>query len=324
MTSLSWTELGALLVDVPQPEPTLRGAIRSVDGDESRSHHAFFRGEGDPLPVLAGQHGGDASAPYRVWRDGRLVRIEGPDGEPSLIVSDEGCFRFSADRVVVSPVSAVRYGAHGTHLLWHQPGERIFGESGRLPVGPVEPTTFLGRPAWTVEVGPPSGKTFHSRWVVDAETGIILQDHNLTTGSVDEWVELLVAESLDPALFRYEGPATTDAEVQADHQEEHERNMAARREWFTANVSALPLRVELASTVMVHRWDEETGEFEASIGETGYGGLARRPRSAAAWELRWHRVDHRWSDDRWDWAVRLDQEQLTPCGLEELKRQLGR
>jgi hypothetical protein len=60
--------------------------------------------------------------------------------------------------------------------------------------------------------------------------------------------------------------------------------------------------------------------FGASL---GYGSLASRPRSPAEWDLRRREVDHRWSDDRWDWAVRLDQERLTDEGLEALKRQLG-
>ncbi|MDX6255802.1 MAG: hypothetical protein QOJ11_2136 [Frankiales bacterium] len=320
-----WTELAALLVDVPVPEPTLRGAIRSFDGDdESRGRHGFFGRAGTPLPVFA-WHGVGAPAPYRVWRDGLLVRMERPDGSPSLIVGSELCWQFHADgRVVASPLSALRYGGQGTDLIWHQAGERLFGPYARKPLGPVEATTFLGRPAWTVELGPPPGKAFHSRWVVDAETGILLQDHNTTLGSVDEWVELVVGEPLEPALFSYDGPSITEADAQAATMAQHERELAERREWLLANVVSLPLRVELASTVQLHAWDDETGAFEASLGEAGYGSLARRPRSDTEWDLRWHDVGHRWSDDRWDWALSLHQEQLTEAGLEALKRQLGR
>lgn len=42
---LSWTELVVLMVDVPEPEPTIRGTLRSLDGDdESRRYHVFSRG----------------------------------------------------------------------------------------------------------------------------------------------------------------------------------------------------------------------------------------------------------------------------------------
>lgn len=321
----SWTELAVLMVDVPEPEPTLRGAIRSLDGDdETRKYHALFRTSGDPMPVFAGHRGGDASAPYRVWRDGQRVRMEGADGEPSLIVSDDLCWRFSPDgRVVVSPVSALRYGTHGSGLLWHEDATRLFGEYRRHPNSPVEATTFLGRPAWVVEMGPPPGKSFVSRWVVDAELGILLQDHNLTAGSVDEWVELTVGEPLDGSLFRYDGPATSNAELETEHEAKHERQMAERLDWFVANVAALPLRLELESTVLLHFWDDETGAFDASIGEGTYGSLVRRPRSDSPWDRTWSEADHRWSDERWDWAVRLYQEQLTDEGLEALKRQLA-
>ena len=86
---LSWTELVVLMVDVPEPEPTMRGTIRSLDGeDESRRYHVFSRSQGEPQPVHASR-AAVHEADYRVWRDGLKVRMEWPDGSPSLIVGDD-------------------------------------------------------------------------------------------------------------------------------------------------------------------------------------------------------------------------------------------
>ena len=322
MSTPTWTELVVLMVD-SHDEPTLRGAIRSFDGEDvSRRSHTSFWTEGTPLPVHA-RHGASAAEPYKVWRDGLRVRLERPDGTPSLIVGDELCWQFHLDgRIVESPVSALRYGGQGTDLLWHQAGERLFGPYARRPLGPVEATTFLGRPAWTVEVGPPPGKDFRSEWVVDADSGFLLRDHNLTMGSVDEWVELVTGEVLSAELFSWAGPVTTDQELRESQAGDHEQEMAERRQWFTSHVAALPLRLELASSVILHQWDD-TGAFEASIGEHGFGSLARRPRSNDEWQLRWSQPGHRWSDQHWDWAIQLHEDQLTVEGLEAVKRQLG-
>jgi hypothetical protein len=323
----SWIELVSLMCEVPDPEPTLRGAIRSFDGDdESRRHHAYGWQGGTSLPVFA-RHSAAGPPPYRVWRDGLRTRMERPDGSPTLIVGDELCWQFDRSDVdggvVVSPSSSVRYGGHGTGLLGHRSADGLVGPHARRPLGPVEPTTFLGRPAWSVQVGPPSGKSFLSTWVIDAATGILLQDRNETLGSVDEWVELVVGDALDPDLFSWEGPAAPESEVREARDRKEQALLQDRRDWFAANVAPLPLTVELTVNVLPHVWDEETGAFEASVGEGSIGMLARRPRSDTAWELHWSGHVLRWSDDRWDWACYPYQDGISADGLEALKRQLG-
>ena len=42
-----------------------------------------------------------------------------------------------------------------------------------------------------------------------------------------------------------------------------------------------------------------------------------------SWSLGWDQPGQRWRDDRWEWAVRLYDEELSESGLAELKRQLG-
>jgi hypothetical protein len=97
-------QLLTLMVDGPDPEPTIHGAIRSFDGtDESRRYFgwAAFANEAPPVFAGAGLGSEDEESPepafVRVWRDGTRVRIENPDGRPSLIVGDETCWQFDAD-----------------------------------------------------------------------------------------------------------------------------------------------------------------------------------------------------------------------------------
>jgi hypothetical protein len=57
------------------------------------------------------------------------------------------------------------------------------------------------------------------------------------------------------------------------------------------------------------------------------GALARRPRSTAWWRLGWSEVTHRWSDDEWDWALAVwDEDQasrLDASAIAGLVRALG-
>jgi len=322
----TWTELLVLMIDVPEPEPTVHGAIRSVDGDDdSRRTYGFYRVGGQPMPVHAGLAAASEGA-YRVWRDGLKVRMEWPDGSPSLIVGDTLCWRFprpgSDEDVVASPSGMVRYGGAGTDLLWHNNGERLLGKHSRRPLSIVEPTEMLGRPAWSVRVGPPSDKQFTSLWVVDAETGLLLRDYNEVLHSVDEWVELVVGESLDPALFTWDGPFVPEAVVEAGKNVEHEQDLESRRQWFTANAAPLPLRLDVLMSAMVNTWDDDTGAFHATLGN-GQGSLARRPHSDEPWVLGWSEPGHRWTDGPWDWAYFSWELELSAHGLEDLKRQLS-
>jgi hypothetical protein len=267
----------------------VRGAIRS-DPDPSDQSFGWTAFRGEPLPVQAGARPPSAdpnsSPPIRVWRDGAKVRIEEPGGAPNLIVGEKTCWWFDDE---------------------HE--------------APVEATTFLGRPAWTVELAPPPHKPHPLQLIVDAYTGLVLQQRNDDFGTVNEWVEFVVAERIDPALFQWDGPIRTDAEQQAEWRAADERDTARRQRWFAENVAAPPLVLELQAEVGVHVYDERTGAFEGSFGH-GFGSVARRPHSDEPWDLRWHDVQHRWSTAQWDWAVTLFRDLLTPAGLEALRRQL--
>ncbi|HZE48712.1 MAG TPA: hypothetical protein VE074_04070, partial [Jatrophihabitantaceae bacterium] len=190
--------------------------------------------------------------------------------------------------------------------------------------GPVGATTFLGRTAWTVELAPPRHKPHPIQLVVDSETGLVLQQRNDGFGSVDEWAEFVVGEPLDPALFTWVGPTRSAEDQHAERQARHDADLAARRQWFSDNVTRSPLRVEFAITPFIHEYDERTGSFQARLGEFRGGMLARRPRSSEPWDLGWSETQHRWSTARWDWALTFyGDQQPTASSVEALKQQLA-
>jgi hypothetical protein len=183
---------------------------------------------------------------------------------------------------------------------------------------------LLGRAAWTVELAPPAHKPHPLQLVIDAETGLVLQQRNDGFGSVDEWVEFVVGEPLDADLFTWDGPARSESDERARREAEHEVAMAARTDWFRTHIADLPLQLNLEATVQVHHYDEETGAFTASI-NGGVGLLERRPTA--------HHSDpeprpeqdgeHTWTSGPWTWTVAFHDLALTELGLRELKRQLG-
>ncbi len=74
--------------------------------------------------------------------------------------------------------------------------------------------------------------------------------------------------------------------------------------------------------MLVHEHQPD-GSFQASIGQSGLGMLARRRSSEDHWQLGWSQVQHRWTAAGWDWALTWDDEHLTDAGLAALKQALG-
>jgi len=331
-TPPSWVALLTLMVHGPDPEPTVRGAIRSWPGDdESAGYFGWTATAGDPLPVFTGVRPDStdqraAVRPIRVWRDGERIRIEEPDGAVNLIVGDDTCWQFDRehDTPIASPRTAVRYAGSGTELLTRREPAAFVGDDFTRPIGPVGATTFLGRPAWTVELAPPRHKPHPVQLVVDSGTGLVLQQRNDGFGSVDEWVEFIVGEPLDPALFAWAGRTRSAESQRAEWDAQHDADLAERHQWFSANVTNSPLRVEVNLRPFVHEYDELTGAFQASLGENHGGILARRPRSSEPWDLGWSETQHRWSTRRWDWALTFyGDQQPTASSVEALKQQLA-
>ncbi|MGQ0631291.1 MAG: hypothetical protein ACT4P1_09625 [Sporichthyaceae bacterium] len=124
----------------------------------------------------------------------------------NLIVGDDTCWQLERGHndPITKPASSVHYFYGGTELLRRRGAEDFLGDDFTRPTGPVGSTVFPGRPAWTVELAPPPHKPHPLQLVVDAETGIVLQERNDGFGSVDEWVEFVVGEIFDEGLFTYD------------------------------------------------------------------------------------------------------------------------
>jgi hypothetical protein len=316
------------MVEAAADEPTGRGAIRSrATGDRSNGWFAYA-----PLntPIVAGRRrhhvpaGDGVSAPLRVWRDRSRLRIEEPDGSVNLIVGDTKSWQFSddAELPLEAPKTGVLYAGNATPLVTRRAAAEFLENDFTRPAGPVSATTFLGRTAWSVELAPPPHKPHPIQLVVDAETGLVLQQRNDGFGTVDEWIEFVVGEPIDDELFAWTGAVRTLADRERDHEDRHEADLAARRAWFTSNVADLPLRVELEVDVLVHTHDD-TGGFEASIDGGNVGSLARRRHSDEPWEVSSSGTVHRWSAGGWDWALSTWTNTLTASAVEAIKRQLA-
>lgn len=337
-TPPSWENLLTLMVDGPADEPAVHGVLRSQLGRDPGHGSVGWAGI---APVFAGAHlstdtdqATDTSAgtgngqvqSLWAWRDGRRVRLEELDGTPSLIVGDEFCWVFDAPPrpPLRAPAHLVQYLSAATDLLTrigsgHGPTR---DEVPRL-IGPITGITFLDRPAWAIELAAPPRHAYPEQLVVDAATGLVLQRRIDALGAISEWTELTVTPSLPGELFTYDGDYRTRENDQAQMEAEHLEDGRRRSAWFTRNVATLPLRIELNVGVWVHEYDEQTGAFQASFGERHLGMIARRPADAAGdWELHWGSAGHRWSDDRWQWAVVIHHDELTEESFAALRAQL--
>lgn len=292
----SWMELLVLMVHGPEPEPTVRGTISL---------------------------GPAAADRYRVWRDGSRWRVESMDGAPRLIAGVDTVWRFAPDpvRPVETPRRADRDVEGAFELLVRREPGSFLGEDFTRPAGPIGTTQFLGRMAWTVALAPPPHKPWPVQLVVDAATGVVLQQRNDGFGTVQEWTEIVTGEPLDAELFTWTGPTTSPDDQAAEWDRERQARAADDRQWFARHVTDRSLTVELGLEVTLHEHDDATGAFEASLGP--FGALARRSRSVAPWELGWSEVPVRWSTDRWDWAMTFFDVTPTASAITALQQTLG-
>jgi hypothetical protein len=260
-----------------------------------------------------------------VWRHGHRLRLEEPEGQVNLIVGDDHIWQYDAQRRLHVQMSrrTVHYAVSGTQLLERRPLSEYAGNDFTQPAGEVTTSTFLGRPAWTVELAPPAHKPHPVQLVVDAQTGIVLQQRNDGPGTTDEWVEFVVDQGVDPSLFTWAGPVVTAGELQAVQQAGQAADLERRSEWFRSTVTSAPLRLEFDVPPLVHVHAED-GSFEASLGlDAGFGSLARRPRSDEPCELHGHSFDHRWSTPRWDWALSFLRASPTEASVQALMTMLS-
>jgi hypothetical protein len=262
-----------------------------------------------------------AESTVRVARRGRLVRVERPDGQPTIIfgAGTTWCFDGEADRPTAYDRTRAQFGWSGARFVQRPALSRWEGDDFTSLTGPIEATEVLGRPAWAFELAPPARKPYPMQMVVDVETGIVLRVGNRDFGSVDEWIELDLDVDLPAALFEWTGPTR----VRSDDAE-HERDMTERRKWLETR-GVTPLLLEVEAEVMLHEWDD-SGTMYASLDFHTYGTLLRRHRSADDWpevDRLHHDSTYRWSDARWDWCLATTPA-LDETGLARIRDRLAR
>ncbi len=273
-----WTQLEPLIYDGPGIEPVIRGSIEHVyDGERSIT-----------VVQLAGAR----------------ARLSNEHDQPWLITDGITMWRRGEAGMIASDYRGPEWAGGGSELAHHRSreGVEVFG-FGR-PIGPLQRIGYLGRPAWRFAFAAPAHKPYDMHAVIDAATGLSLEQR---FGEISRarWTRFVTDEPVDPAIFVWDGPVQTAAEVRAARDREHEADMALRQAWFAEHVTNRPLvHAGKPVEVLLHEWDTD-GSFQASLDGGLDGALAGRPRSADWWELGWSHVTHRWSDQRWDWALSI-------------------
>ncbi|CAM3755046.1 hypothetical protein TSST111916_04820 [Tsukamurella strandjordii] len=325
-----WVEVLKVLVDGPRLP--VRGVVRTLHADLIDRTETFGFIGAPPMPVVLGDHD------VRVWRDGRRVRVERPDGSPYFITDGVTAWEFSDDpdeSPTHAPADRVYYSGPGSELLISRSAQDwLHGDDFTRPNGPIGETTFLDRSCWAVELAPPEHKPYPLQIVVDRESGAILQERNDDAGFSVEYIELSIGEPVDGAVFTWTGPSTSLDERWAARRAEYEAAEQARlaesRTWFTDHVAAPALTVEVAlgfSFSHFYDLDPADGSFSARVQADRAGGpdgvLSRRARSTQEWDF--GRVGYpvrRWSTSDFDWACWMSQDFLDDNALGQLQRHL--
>jgi hypothetical protein len=289
---ITWPQLVVLMALGDGPEPSLRGTVRSRDvrpADDDEPADLEIPGQGR-FQLREGS--------VRVLKRGILVRRERPDGRPFVIQGADTMWIWEGANTVPTafPRGTAAWGWPDSPLTQRRGMGDWGGDDFTQATGPPTQTRFLGRDAWQVELRPPPHKPFPLTLIVDAATGLVLQQRNDGFHSVAEWEELEFGVDLADELFTWEG----ESQPPPDHRAEHEADMARRREWLQRNgVGALSLTLPVE--LMVHEQSDD-GAFQASLRANLDGSLARRRHSDEPWALfmNWPHM-HRWSDGEWDW-----------------------
>lgn len=233
---------------------------------------------------------------------GKKARLSDEQSRPWLITDGVTMWRRGETGMVASDYRGPEWGGRGSELAHHRIRGDVelfgFGE----PIGPIERTQYLGRPAWRFAFAAPPHKPYDMLVVIDDATGLTLEQR-FGDASLARWTEFTTDETPDTAVFVWDGPVITAAEIRDADRRDHEVDMARRKRWFAEHVTSASLVLASQQVeVLLHDWNDD-GSFQASLSGGIEGSLARRPRSSDWWRLGWSDVSHRWSDDRWDWAL---------------------
>ena len=323
MRTISWSELVTLMVHGPDL-PT-RGRLRHTEGASSTGGIGWVRTYRAPVPP-------PFATGVEVVMSGRRLRLADATGRLTMITDGTTAWSFDPETPDAppreSPLDHVEFGLAGSDVLVRTTARSWLDHDAQD--GPV-PTaaTHAGRAAWALELTPPYRTHRAVQIVVDAETGMLLQQRDDERGHVIEWSDIVVGADLDPSVFTWDGPVVTWAQQLAEAQRDGERQQAqweqTRERWTLEQLGTKHVSITVVADLLVRDLDDD-GTLHASLGELG--SVDRRPRSDSSWpEVDRDNDDdglvQRWSDERWDWAVRTYDTPLTDASIEALRDQLN-
>jgi hypothetical protein len=166
----------------------------------------LVRGNSDPsyvgvfIAVDGPQH-------WKVWRRGRLARIENPPGSLSLIAGEDAYWlKGPLGDVIERPRSDEYDDFELSALTMLEPDEywrEWLGQDLSLVESTLRPVEHEGRPAWEFTAPPVKGGA--PVLTVDAELGILLQARRDDVGVLASWSEVRTDVPLTDELFAYDG-----------------------------------------------------------------------------------------------------------------------
>jgi hypothetical protein len=303
MTPPSWLELLVRMTAGELEERPFVGVLEVIE----------MRHDDDDEVHVASEDELEWPSRVRVFKDRDRYRVEALDGTVLTIRDAMHVYVFHPpghepdDHEPGVPMKTAREdgihrGAHGADIARRSPRDWR-GDDFTTPTGPARAVTYLGRPAWEVELAPPPHKPSPLVLVVDAVTGMTYEQRSIEFGVLSRWTELVTVESHPEELFTWEGEAYEYWATSGPMTEEDEREWERQRAERVAAMGLEPL--DLTVKVTTHPYEvEDDGSFFVSLEARVDGVLLRRPTSPEPWDPDIHYpFVERWSDDRWDWYV---------------------
>lgn len=263
------------------------------------------------LEVPRGEYGDEWPGTVRVFKDRERYRVEALDGRLLTIRQAARTYVFHDDdapaRLDDDEDGEVHHGAHGSIIRRRHPTDWR-GDDFTRPAGPPRAVTYLGRPAWEVELTPPPHKPSALVLTIDAENGMTLQQRSVEFGVISRWTELAEVESQPDELFTWDGDyawagSFGEDDVPAEVREAIEREQQEDAEQLAA-LRVPDLRVELTAHPDLHFVEDGSAHVSYHLG--GLVIVERRPRSDDPWDHgSFPGESTEWSDGDTDWYVRV-------------------
>ncbi|OYD69910.1 hypothetical protein [Rhodococcus sp. OK302] len=323
----TWIEVLIAMVDGPQHP--VSGVVKPYRNTDEPLHLYYGSYGEEPILLVLPPCG------IRLSRWGNRFRIESLDG--ALMLCADGTtvwdFRDNPDRPRQTKQERMYFFGPGRALVLGRPAEHWVGERAPKPIGLVSDIEFLGRRCWSVTLAACTDRRrrrqVDQEIIVDAETGAVVAQHSTDGIEAASYIDLDVTDTLDPDLFRWDGPVVTDEDSRqlAGRPSPNRQQLGA--EWFRENVTADPIEVPVLvdlSPRMVDVHNADTGEFTVYLGDMTHQGLpawiTRRVRSEKPWKVGLPQFQIFWSTSKFDWTAVVSTGRIDEDAVRQLQQWL--